>query len=50
MISAALLQGFLSPAFTSGLSAGEWVGVGHTIGRPSHLAIRKNRLRVVGAP
>ena len=50
MISAALLQGFFSPASTSGLSAGAWVGSGHAIGRPSQRAIKKNRFLVVGAP
>ena len=50
MISAALLHGFLTPAFASGLSAGAWVGSGHAMGRPSQRAMRKNLLRVVGAP
>lgn len=38
------------PSSTSRLSAGAWVGSGHTMGLPSQRAIRKNRLRVVGAP
>lgn len=50
MTSAALLHGFFRPASTSGVSAGAWVGSGHTMGSPSLLAIRKNRFRVVGAP
>ena len=50
MISAALRHGFLVPAFTSWLSAGAWVGSGHTMGRSSLRAIRKKRFRVVGAP
>lgn len=50
MISAALRHGFFFPALTSSLSMGAWVGSGQTTGHPSHLAIRKNRLRVVGAP
>ena len=50
MISAALRHGFFRPSSTSRLSAGAWVGSGHTMGLPSQRAIRKNRLRVVGAP
>ena len=50
MISAALRQGWSSPLLTAALSRGAWVGLGHTIGFPSHRATKKNRLRVVGAP
>ena len=50
MISAALRQGSSRPALTSGLSAGAWVRSGQRMGRPSHRATRKNRLRMVGAP
>ena len=42
--------GFLMPAAASMLSAGAWVGSGHTIGRPSHRATRKNLFLIVGAP
>ena len=45
-----ILGGGSSPAFTASLSAGPCVGSGHTIGLPSHLAIMKNLLRMVGAP
>ena len=50
MISAALRHAFFSPALTASLSAGACVGSGHTMGRPSQRAIRKNRFLVVGAP
>ena len=50
MTSAALLHGFFCPSSTSRLPAGACVGSGHTMGAPSHLATRKNRFLVVGAP
>ena len=39
-----------SPVLTASLSAGACVGFGHMIGFPSHLAIKKNRFLIVGAP
>lgn len=50
MISAADRQGSSFPDFTASLSLGACVGSGQQMGRPSHRAIRTNRLRVVGAP
>ncbi|MCY1545776.1 hypothetical protein D9M68_817320 [compost metagenome] len=50
MISAARRCGRARFAFTSGLSAGAWVGSGQTMGLPSQRAIRNSRLRMVAAP
>ena len=50
MHSAAVRHGLRWPALTSALPGLPCVGVGHTMGWPSHRAIRKRRLRLVGAP
>jgi len=50
MHSAAVRQGLSLPDLTASLAGLPWVGAGHAIGRPSRLAIRNRRFRIVGAP
>src|SRR3990167_584492 len=50
MQSAAVRQGFMPAGTLPRASGWAWVGLGHTMGWPSHRATKNRRLRLVGAP